>query len=293
MNTGEIFKYYRENKGMSVSETCENIVSPQFLRKFEKGSSDISYSNLLLLLQKIGITIREFIKFEDKFEWENILIHFDFVLGEAIMMSNSFELEGLISEFQGLATDLSDSRFYYLSNVAKSYHTRLFSPTNLTVESIEEVEIIDYLRKVDYWTSLEYFLASNITLSLSQEEIIEKCDLIFSREFDVTCANTRILDYITHIPLQLVSSGEYKLANQVIDTYLNKISTLRNPQFIHFDLYAIYIKGILLLKTDAVNAEEKCKRIIDIFSQDLGYTFYANRLNITFTKYKEFFRVKE
>lgn len=69
-NFGEIFHKLRINKGFNLKQAADNIVSPQFLGRFEKGQSDITTTNLYLLLQKINITPEEFF-----YEYQKNIIH--------------------------------------------------------------------------------------------------------------------------------------------------------------------------------------------------------------------------
>ncbi len=62
MNTtyGKVFREIREEKGISVRATAKGIVSNSFLSKYELGKSNISFENLLLLLDRINCTFSEF-----------------------------------------------------------------------------------------------------------------------------------------------------------------------------------------------------------------------------------------
>ncbi|WP_342558128.1 helix-turn-helix domain-containing protein [Metasolibacillus sp. FSL K6-0083] len=60
-NLGFIFRNLRLDRNYSLSEVSEGILSPSFLSKFERGDSDISLSKFYLLLERLNITMDEFL----------------------------------------------------------------------------------------------------------------------------------------------------------------------------------------------------------------------------------------
>lgn len=57
---GAAFKKLREERGLTIKATAQDIVSPQFLSKFEKEDSSISLENFNKLLIRIGVTWKDF-----------------------------------------------------------------------------------------------------------------------------------------------------------------------------------------------------------------------------------------
>src|SRR5690625_3968964 len=59
-NYGETFRTIREQKGYTMKQVAEGIVSISFLSKFERGDSEISLSSFIKLLQRVSVTFEEF-----------------------------------------------------------------------------------------------------------------------------------------------------------------------------------------------------------------------------------------
>lgn len=57
---GTTFRTFRKNKGYTLKQVATKIVSVSFLSKFERGDSDISFSTLIELLNRIMVTQEEF-----------------------------------------------------------------------------------------------------------------------------------------------------------------------------------------------------------------------------------------
>lgn len=67
VNYGSTLKLLRESKGTSQKNLAEEILSPSHLSKFENGKHSISLEIFFDLLNKMNVTVNEFIVYhEDK-----------------------------------------------------------------------------------------------------------------------------------------------------------------------------------------------------------------------------------
>lgn len=57
---GSTFRTFRKNKGYTLKQVATGIVSVSFLSKFERGDSDISFSVMIELLDRMMVTYEEF-----------------------------------------------------------------------------------------------------------------------------------------------------------------------------------------------------------------------------------------
>src|SRR5699024_7021743 len=57
---GATFRTFRQNKGYTLKQVATGIVSISFLSKFERGDSDISFSVMIALLDRMMVTYEEF-----------------------------------------------------------------------------------------------------------------------------------------------------------------------------------------------------------------------------------------
>ena len=61
INDRKYFQEIREKKNQTIANTSDGIVTPQFLRKYERENGDIRFSNLVQLLNRLNTTIDEFV----------------------------------------------------------------------------------------------------------------------------------------------------------------------------------------------------------------------------------------
>ena len=64
-NYGETFRKLRKERGFTLKSVSENIISYSYLSKFENGTSDITLSNFIRLLERLNITLDEFLYFNE------------------------------------------------------------------------------------------------------------------------------------------------------------------------------------------------------------------------------------
>ncbi len=61
MIIGETYRKIREGKGISISSLAGAEISKSQISRFELGETEISFFKLLYLLEKIGVTLEEFL----------------------------------------------------------------------------------------------------------------------------------------------------------------------------------------------------------------------------------------
>lgn len=57
---GEIVRNFRISRGLTLKEVCSENFSVAQLSKFERGDSEITFSKLLIILERMNISMEEF-----------------------------------------------------------------------------------------------------------------------------------------------------------------------------------------------------------------------------------------
>lgn len=57
---GKLFRELRQDKGLSLAQASDKILSPSQLSHFERGDGDITTDRFFALIQNIDISIAEF-----------------------------------------------------------------------------------------------------------------------------------------------------------------------------------------------------------------------------------------
>nr|WP_248629759.1 Rgg/GadR/MutR family transcriptional regulator [Enterococcus cecorum] len=164
-NYGEIFKTYREARGLSLKDIAESGLSTSQLSRFEKGESDLTITKFIKALRKIKMPINEFMYATNDFKideinrlWVQIQTLFitKDIHGLQKLLSEQQEMEREVKIFQQLNTTIIK---IYLSDLTKE---KLYTQRDIDY-------IVDYLFGVDYWGEYELLIFSNLLFTLNHE----------------------------------------------------------------------------------------------------------------------------
>lgn len=164
-NYGEIFKTYREARGLSLKDIAESGLSTSQLSRFEKGESDLTITKFIKALRKIKMPINEFMYATNDFKideinrlWVQIQTLFitKDIHGLQKLLSEQQEMEREVKIFQQLNTTIIK---IYLSDLTKE---KLYTQKDIDY-------IVDYLFVVDYWGEYELLIFSNLLFALNHE----------------------------------------------------------------------------------------------------------------------------
>ncbi|MDZ5574007.1 helix-turn-helix domain-containing protein [Enterococcus cecorum] len=164
-NYGEIFKTYREARGLSLKDIAESGLSTSQLSRFEKGESDLTITKFIKALRKIKMPINEFMYTTNDFKideinrlWVQIQTLFitKDIHGLQKLLSEQQEMEREVKIFQQLNTTIIK---IYLSDLTKK---KLYTQKDIDY-------IVDYLFVVDYWGEYELLIFSNLLFALNHE----------------------------------------------------------------------------------------------------------------------------
>src|SRR5699024_8257580 len=174
---GETFRKIREEKGYSMKQVAEGVVSISFLSKFERGDSDISLSLFVQLLDRLFLSF-------DEFEF----LHLDHKTSE---MERFFQA----SNQAYLSRDLKSLRILKEEELEKWRRTKLdpyrcnaimiqvYEGIIKEVETTAREEDLDflyhYLFKVEVWGYYELFLYNSTILLLQPEMVLHLSDIVY------------------------------------------------------------------------------------------------------------------
>jgi len=277
MKYGPTFRKIRLNKNLKLNHIAKDIVSPQFLRKFEKGESDISFNNLLLLLSRLNISVDEFVFICN--EEYHILTLEDIELAiDEIAISkdiNKWEqlLESTVNNYNLLQT--SEVRMNeYIKTIIKVVGNNVF---NLAYK-INDAPVVSYLEKVESWGKYEFFLANYLSFELDTDKLMVLWRQAFSKKMKSIVLQRYSIDFYLHICFQLLEKSEIELAKQVLIEYEHWQKPKKVLQNLSFSLYTEYIKGIIFMLEKDSRGKAICTNILNFLIRDISFTVYAQRI---------------
>ena len=170
---GEIFKKFRESRGLRLKDVAKAGISTSQLSRFENGETDLTISKFMFILDEINMPIDEFMYAVHDFHRDELnellskVRHFVStrdVEGMKKLLYSQMELEDRREKFHQINIILLKIRLQDLSG--ETYYTK----DDLTY-------LTDYLFSVEYWGYYELLIFSN-TLDVLNHDVF----MVLARE---------------------------------------------------------------------------------------------------------------
>ena len=148
---GKTLRKIRKNKQVSICSISDENLSKSQISRFERGESEISCIRLINILDKLNISIEEF-----------MIIHND----DSTRIDKFAKLVQYIRKayseqrLDNIIKLLSNSSKYPLNNLEKTMVKSIIHTLDSRIkpEKNEIVKLVDYLFKVEYWGYYEIML---------------------------------------------------------------------------------------------------------------------------------------
>ncbi|WP_415579176.1 helix-turn-helix domain-containing protein [Filibacter tadaridae] len=287
---GETVRRIREQKGYTMQQLAEGILSVSFLSKFERGESDISLSYIIRLLERLSLTFEEFFYLHDSVG-PGELEHFFDKANEAYVNRDLEQLTQLRKialdkwEIHGLET-------FRCNLVMLGVYECIIrgEKTTSTGDSLEF--LYAYLFEVEIWGYYELRLYNSTMFLMPPEMVITLSKNAFekSSRFGKLKKTDKTIIAILMNTLTYMMGGAVPYVEQY-KVFLGYLESLDIPED---DLYIrntqLQIKGIYEIKIgNRVKGIDMVQKTISIFT-DLGSNELAataeNYLNIVLDEKK-------
>ena len=157
---GEIFKKFRESRGLRLKDVAKAGISTSQLSRFEKGETDLTISKFMFILDEINMPIDEFMYAVHDFHRDEL----NELLSKVRHFVSTRDVEGM-KKLLYSQMELEDRREkFHLSG--ETYYTK----DDLTY-------LTDYLFSVEYWGYYELLIFSN-TLDVLNHDVF----MVLARE---------------------------------------------------------------------------------------------------------------
>ena len=166
-NFGEIFKKFRESRGLKLKDVAKAGISTSQLSRFEKGETDLTISKFMLILDEINMPIDEFMYAVHDFRRDELnellsrirqYVSTHDINGMKKLLFSLMEQENVSGKFHQLNIILLKIRLEDLSG------EKYYSKGDLDY-------LTDYLFSVEYWGCYELLIFIN-TLDVLKHDVL-------------------------------------------------------------------------------------------------------------------------
>lgn len=164
---GSLFRILRKERGFTLKNLSEGIVSFSYLSKFEKGKTQISLNNFIQLLQRMNLTVDEILYFNQtktsqygEFLQKIAVAH---VQQDLAQLKNYLEIEKTL--YQEDKIKFHEYNATMIGAVIKDLEPNFLIPED------DIHALVDYILGCSFWTTYEISLFGN-SLSLFSKELL-------------------------------------------------------------------------------------------------------------------------
>lgn len=280
-NFGPLFKKFREEKWMSTTQVAEDIVSVQFLRRFEKGENDIKLSNFYKLLSRINISYEEFMTYELSPLKKDTIENFEKTLDHLSLTNDYLEIKKQIDYYNDKYLQTKETKYLHYSILARSFSNRMCRSNYIINIEI----ILEYLEKIDVWSKHEFFIANYCTGDFSDEQLKSFSKIAFLYVSKSVTTRSYQADYILHLGLELLERNLLEELEELIINYKQNEQTKKILQYLSYNTFLVYLEGLLMIRKGDKKGIEQCENLIKFFSETINYKEYSNAMYHSYLKH--------
>lgn len=166
-NIGKSFRVLRKERGFTLKTMSEDIISYSYLSKFENGESKITLTNFVQLVNRLNMTVDEFLFFNN------------FPIAEYMDIFQLIAMTHAKNDVDELKKSIKiEEDLYKETNVDSHRYNAIMIAViitdidpNFPIPESDIELLVDYFLKCSYWTTYEISLFGNV-LPLFSEELL-------------------------------------------------------------------------------------------------------------------------
>ena len=254
-NFGQTLRKIRKSKNISITQLEDSCLSKSQISRFERGESEISCIRLINLLNKLNVTIDEFISIHNN----NMLPRFPTLINNIRKLYSRNDVESL--------KILLNANSKYTTNSLENTMLKslLYTLTPDISPSEEELlELTDYLFSVEIWGFYEIVLLGNCirTLNYSTVFLLTK-EMVKNYHFSVNNKTNKIL--VTQLSINcLISSIDNEFFNNCQFLIKEIKDLLRDELNFYEETVFTYANGYYEHKLGLSTGKKKMEKSLEI-----------------------------
>lgn len=274
---GITLRKVRKGKQISICSVADEHLSKSQISRFERGESEISCIRLINILDKLHITLDEFLILHDE----------DYAKTESFAnLVHYIRKQYSVQNFDKIKTLLSNSSNYTLNHFERTMVKSILHTVDSNIFPTDEelLQLTDYLFNVEKWGYYEIILLANCVRTINYKS----CYLLTKEML-----NNHIFSSLNKTNKQIVSQLAINCFILSIDkeefsncSYLiDKIKELLDNELNFYEQTVfLYATGYYEFKRQSCTGIEKMKqaiKVLDILGEDklkLHYTDHFNKL---------------
>ncbi|WP_125605754.1 helix-turn-helix domain-containing protein [Lapidilactobacillus bayanensis] len=274
-NYGSTFRRIRLGKGLSLENVSKGIMSKQGLSNFETGKTDIRISLLIDLLNRLQISIEEFVhdcEFQDSHQQSIEKLRLLY------LRHNTDGLASCSKYFQQKFLTSNNKQFLHLSIIADILLSNL---QDRTIPIADTLILVDYLKKIETWGVYEIELFGTTLSALPIRNVKQIGNLILKKIPTIDEANTFSRYQASYLFFNIISYLFDHNDIQDVPQMLQLVNSIHNCNDLHSSFLLTYYHELFDYFIGIVPSSDKCwhcililrdlgnAELLDVYSRDL------------------------
>jgi transcriptional activator, rgg/gadR/mutR family, C-terminal domain len=274
---GITLRKVRKGKQISICSVADEHLSKSQISRFERGESEISCIRLINILDKLHITLDEFLILHDE----------DYAKTESFAnLVHYIRKQYSVQNFDKIKTLLSNSSNYTLNHFERTMVKSILHTVDSNIFPTDEelLQLTDYLFNVEKWGYYEIILLANCVRTINYKScyLLTK-EMLNNHIFSsLNKTNKRIVSQLAiNCFILSIDKEEFSNCSYLID----KIKELLDNELNFYEQTVfLYATGYYEFKRQSCTGIEKMKqaiKVLDILGEDklkLHYTDHFNKL---------------
>lgn len=268
---GKTFREIRKGKKMTLEQSSSGIVSTSFLSKFERGESEIAFSTMVTLLDRMNVPVEHFLIIHNDFQRANYQELFQQITdsynnADVKKLQNLYEQQGQYA-YEGAQ----------LNRIVLKCLISKFRQSTVTQEELQP--LIDYLWRVDRWGEYEVLLFTYSLGNMNLQAVkVLMSDLTLKNQFFKLKINYRHSYYnvLIHTLDRFIEENAYEGARAIYKQCMKIVNIPKH--FIFEQLLFHYYAAVIEWGCGNEKATQKVEEVLAILQKtDMDRTYH--RLN--------------
>jgi Rgg/GadR/MutR family transcriptional activator len=241
---GSTFRSLRQSRGLSMSQVANGIISTSGLGKFEREEGSIGLEKFLPMLNRMNMTMSEFMYHVNHYKWTPF-IHFFDQLTDGVSQFDVIELQRLFSKELAAITEPNNPLDqHWLNSIAAECAIALIDDDQPPLAT-HVTAVMDYLMGITNWMQYDLYLAGFVAYFAGPDVLEYVADTIFAKVLkykDIMDNGEKTTEIVLNILAIFLSVQRLDEANDLIQRIEHTAGTrhLTDHTFRFENLKAVY-----------------------------------------------------
>ncbi|MBM6615527.1 helix-turn-helix domain-containing protein [Desemzia sp. RIT804] len=278
-NYGQVLRRLREEKGYSLRQISNGILSTSFLSKFERGESNISLSHFIHVIERMNISLDEFVFSANEYkpsELDQLMSD----IATAYQRNNTSKLKNIMNKEHQKWEEYGLDAYLCNSIMAEA---KMLNLQKKEIDKKKREYLANYLFNIELWGNYELVIYANSLTIFPPETVIALSKEVVKKTSMYKLVNKNFVQTLAILINTIIVCLETNLLNDALYFILTLENMHMAEKLFYERTLVVFLKGIYEIKKGNKEiGEEISRKAVAIM-----YTIGSEDLAISHEEYLE------